>query len=115
MNLKIRDLANIHKDFLEAKGSVPSVLLALAKVIEEAGEVGEVIAAKNGSVSKTAKITKKQPVDEALLEELGDLVMASMTLMRSFGFEPDEVIEYAAAKVKMRTERILDEKKHGKK
>lgn len=114
--MRLEDFEETHNNFLRAKGGVPPLVVALAKLVEEAGEACEVLAAKNGSLTKTAKIKKKgQSVDEALSEECGDLIVAAFTFIRAFDLDPVKVMCEAEQKLKTRTARILGEKANGKK
>lgn len=106
----MEELFKVHSNFLDVKGK-PSLLIALAKLIEEAGEVCEVLAAQQGSATKAAKIKKKnQTIDEALVEELCDVVVSTLTFIRSFDIDVELVFNEAIKKMKYRTAKIASEK-----
>lgn len=79
----------------------------VAKLAEELGEVSEAVLAVSGSVKKTAKLKEKgvEP-QEALKEELGDLLITICNLTKGYGIKIgsfEEILEAAEKKMRERS------------
>ena len=85
------------------------MLIYIAKLAEEVGEVAEIAAAYNGSRSKENKLGGRHKLKEKMTEEIGDVIAIALTIARQYGINNEEVWSSLATKLKVRIDKIARE------
>ena len=111
--MNLRDRFNkFHEEYTEwYKAKNPrNILVSAIKLSEEAGEVAEAIIAFTGeSKNKLRKILNKgQTPREAVMEELGDVIVVCLNIATLCGISHEELFESAGNKAKVRTNKLAE-------
>lgn len=103
LGYQFEEFLETHEKWYAIKKPPTDPFRLVAKLAEELGEVSEAVLAHSGSVKKTAKLKEKGVTpSEALLEEVGDLLITMANLCRGEGVKIGglpEIMEAASKKM----------------